>query len=138
MRQTSDRVFADSNVLLYLLSDDARKKEIAKNILRSNPVISTQVISENVNVLFKKFKILTFEQVMQHASLLSMGCIVLPLELAIISKAFEIKSAYQFQWYDCTILAAAVNSQCNLIFSEDLQHGQVILGTLRVVNPFLP
>ena len=66
MKLTADRFFTDSNVLLYLLSDVENKKEIAKQLLRTNPVISTQVITENINVAFKKFKSLTPQQILQH------------------------------------------------------------------------
>jgi len=35
------------------------------------------------------------------------------------------------------ILASALHSGATVLFSEDLQHNQLIDGTLRIVNPFL-
>jgi predicted nucleic acid-binding protein len=136
MKLTNDKVFADSNVLLYLLGDDETKKDIAKSILKSNPAISTQVISENINVLFKKFKDITTGEIIQHTSLLTNYCQVSTVTVATIEKALELKIKYQFQWYDCTILSAALLTTCNIIYSEDLNHNQLIEGTLRIINPF--
>ena len=45
-----DKIFTDSNVLLYLLDKSAGRKAIAKEILHNKPVISTQVINENISV----------------------------------------------------------------------------------------
>jgi predicted nucleic acid-binding protein len=132
-----DKVFADSNVLLYLLSNDERKKKIAKIILKENPVISTQVISENVNVLIKKFKELSLSQISEHAKMLSAYCVVNPVTVSTIENAFELKEKYRFQWYDCTILSSAISDECSILYSEDLQHNQIINDRLRIVNPFL-
>ena len=64
MKLTADRFFVDSNIFLYLLSNVDSKKEIAISILNSSPVISTQVVSENINVAFKKFSVLSAEQIL--------------------------------------------------------------------------
>jgi len=91
-----DKNFVDSNVLLYLLSDDERKKNIAKIILKANPSISAQVVSENVNVLLKKFTELTFDDVISHAKMLSLYCTINPVSSSTIEKALELKPKYQF------------------------------------------
>jgi predicted nucleic acid-binding protein len=54
----SDRkTFIDSNVILYLYSDNDQKKEIVKSLLHSDYTISTQVVNENVNVCLRKLKL---------------------------------------------------------------------------------
>lgn len=137
MRLTSDKIFVDSNVLLYLLSDDERKKGIAKNILKNAPFISTQVISENVNVLIKKFKLLTLQQIKEHTKILSDYCLVSSITPSTIDTAFTLKEKYGYQWYDCTILSAAILNDCTILFSEDMQHEQLVNNQLRIVNPFV-
>lgn len=132
-----DKVFVDSNVLLYLLGNDERKKDIAKIILKARPSISAQVVSENVNVLLKKFTELTLKDISGHAKMLSLYCTINTLNVSTIEKAFEIREKYHFQWYDCTILSAAILDGCTIIYSEDMQHGQLIENTLAIVNPFL-
>jgi predicted nucleic acid-binding protein len=137
MKQMKGKAFVDSNVLLYLLSNDERKKNIVKVILNERPAISTQVISENINVAFKKFKTLSSSQITEHTHLLSTYCYVSSITVATIEKALELKARYSFQWYDCTILSAALLENCTVIYSEDMQHDQLINGNLRIVNPFL-
>ena len=43
---------------------------------------------------------------------------------------------YGYSVYDGLIIAAAVEGDCTRLYSEDLQHGQIIEG-LRIENPFL-
>jgi len=133
----SDKVFVDSNVFIYLLSDDERKKSIACSILKTRPVISTQVISENVNVLIRKFDNLSFEKVKHHVYILNYFCFVADITMLTIEKALAIKPKYGYQWYDSTVLSAAVLQDCNIIYSEDMQHGQIIENRLKIINPFL-
>ena len=51
-------------------------------------------------------------------------------------KAIEIKERYQLQFYDSLILATALENGCNIVYSEDMQNGQVIDNQLTIVNPF--
>jgi predicted nucleic acid-binding protein len=52
-------------------------------------------------------------------------------------KAIEIHFSYHFSFYDSLIIAAALQSNCATLYSEDLQHGQAIEGKLNIVNPFI-
>lgn len=137
MKLTNDKIFADSNILLYLLSDNITKKEVAKEILKAYPIISTQVVSENINVLFKKFSKLSLAQIEQHKNLIITYCKVVPVNIPTIEKTFELKKRYQFNWYDCTIIASALLEECNILYSEDLQHLQFIEKQLKIINPFV-
>jgi predicted nucleic acid-binding protein len=51
-------------------------------------------------------------------------------------KAVRLKGKYGFQYYDALIVATALEHGCNILFSEDMQHGQVIEDSLRIINPF--
>jgi predicted nucleic acid-binding protein len=48
----------------------------------------------------------------------------------------HLQSRYRLSWYDSLIVAAAIQAQCKLLLTEDLQHGQRF-GDLRIENPFL-
>jgi len=61
---------------------------------------------------------------------------VLPLTLATHERALDVAGRYGFSIYDALILAAAGEAECDALYSEDLQHGQVVDG-VRVINPFL-
>jgi hypothetical protein len=44
---------------------------------------------------------------------------------------------YQFSHRDRLIVAAALEAGCAMLYTEDLSDGQIINGTLKVINPFI-
>ena len=54
-----------------------------------------------------------------------------------VELCWEMRNRYHYSYYDSLILASAVESRCTIIYSEDMQHGQVIEKELKIVNPFL-
>jgi predicted nucleic acid-binding protein len=44
---------------------------------------------------------------------------------------------YDFQFFDAIIIASALLSNCDILFSEDLQHKQLIENKLTIINPFI-
>ena len=55
---------------------------------------------------------------------------------ATITRATRLAQRYGFSWFDALIVAAALDCGCQTLYSEDLQDGQLVEGSLRVVNPF--
>jgi predicted nucleic acid-binding protein len=51
-------------------------------------------------------------------------------------EALQLANRYQFAWFDALIVASAVEGECSVLYTEDLQHGLAV-GRLRVTNPFL-
>jgi len=139
MRSTKDKVFADSNVLLYLLGKDACKKAIAKEILHNKTVISTQVINENISVCTLKFK-LPVETTEKHTENLINNCIVKYIKLSTIYTAIKVFNRYKYRYYDSLIIASALENNCNILYSEDMQHNQkisLLKNKLTIINPFI-
>lgn len=56
---------------------------------------------------------------------------------ALLREALRLKARYQLSYWDAAIVAAALQLGASVLYSEDLQAGQVFEG-VRVVNPFLP
>lgn len=54
----------------------------------------------------------------------------------VLRSALRIRNTHGFSFWDSAVIAAALALRCNLLYTEDLAHGQVING-LTVVNPFL-
>ncbi len=129
-------VFLDSNVIIYAYGPDNRKKTIAKSLLRANPVISIQVINEVINVCTRKLK-LSNQDVQELFDLLQRTCEIKSLECSTIDRALKIADTYKYSYFDSLILASALEHHCRRVCSEDLQHGQVIEGTLTIQNPFI-
>lgn len=132
----TDRIFVDTNLVLYTLGKDARKKAIARKFLATHPILSAQVINEAVNVCLRRFKF-TRERAYTFADIVMRRTDVRPIDETTIRKSAEIAIRYRFSNWDSLIIAAALLADCDMLYSEDMQHKQVIDGTLTVVNPFL-
>lgn len=52
-------------------------------------------------------------------------------------KAINIKDKYKFQYYDSLIIATALENGCNTLYTEDMQHNQIIENQLKIINPFV-
>ena len=135
MRQMNDKIFIDTNILLYLYDKDMAKKQIAKDIFKSKYTISTQVLNEFSNISLKKFK-LSIEDVTTSLSVIIDNTKVVVFTQHSILKALEIKNRYSFGYYDSLILATAIENNCNILYSEDMHNGQIIEDKLTIINPF--
>ncbi len=130
------RFFADTNVVLYTIGTDERKREVARGILARNPEVSAQVINEAVNVCLRRFSF-SRERAYAFADSVMRRVDVLPVGESTIRKGAEIAMRHQLSNWDALIVAAALLAGCDTLYSEDLQHGPVFENCLAVVNPFL-
>jgi len=131
-----NRIALDSNILIYNHSlDYETKRLIARNFFKENPVISSQVISEYINVMKRNFK-MQKQELLNLCSLWLEKCSIQPVVLSTIKLAQNLINRYDFQIFDGIIIAAALEANCNILYSEDMQDGQIIENTLRIVNPF--
>jgi predicted nucleic acid-binding protein len=126
----------DTNILVYGHSGDDHKKQVGRSLLKTTPVISSQVISEYINVMqrvFKKEK----NSLIQTTALLLRNCTVKPVILSTVELAAALIERYDFQIFDGIIVASAIESDCNILYSADMQHGLVVNSKLKIVNPYL-
>lgn len=134
--------FLDSNVFVYAFDEtDERKRGIARElVLRSlrdtTGVISYQVVQEVLNVITTKMaRPVRHDDAVQYLrSTLKPMWSVYPTD-DLFTRALEIRSRYGYGFYDSLIVSAAVHSGCSTLYSEDMQHGQVV-DTIRIVDPF--
>ena len=134
-----DRVFLDSNVILYAHSvTEPGKRKIAQALPEQyDAVISTQVLSEVGSVFTRKLRLPPAEAKRRVVALAD-GCDLFTVTEAIILDAFRIVEKYRYGFYDSQIIAAALASGVETLLSEDMQHGQVIDGVLTIQSPFIP
>jgi len=131
------RIALDSNILIYNHSlDHENKRLIARDFFKENPVVSSQVISEYLNVMKRNFKMQKLE-LMQLCSLWLEKCTIQPVIFSTIKLAQDLVGKYDFQVFDGIIIAAALEADCDIIYSEDMQNEQIIENTLKIVNPFV-
>lgn len=129
-------VFFDTSVVFYLLSADERKAERVEALLAEGGTISVQVLNEFAAVARRKGA-LSWPEVRETLSVIRAACVTHPLTEEIHDRGVDIAERYGFSVYDSTIVAAAQVAGCRTLFSEDLQHAQVIDRTLTVRNPFI-
>lgn len=132
-----DRIFVDTNILVYFISDDKKKKPPAREILFSSEdvYVSSQVISEFVSVCFSK-KFLGPDEITSVISHYIEALNFVPVEASTIKSAVKIKKKAHSSFWDSLIIASALENNCSILYTEDMQDGQVIDGKLTVVNPF--
>ncbi len=136
--QGNRKIFLDSNIVIYSYrKDEIDKQERARELFSENNVtISTQVLQETANTLYRKFK-----TDIHIISLLLEECIHNVTELHIntektVVKACNIVERYQYSFYDSLIIAAALETECQVLYSKDMQHNMIIEGQLKIINPF--
>lgn len=128
--------FFHTSVLLYLLSSDAAKADRVEALLADRGTLSVQVLNEFVVVAIRKLK-MPLPEVREVLDTIRAVCDVLPVTVETHDRALAIVERYGFSLYDSLLIAAASMAGSKRLYSEDLQHGQLIDRQLRVVNPFV-
>jgi len=127
--------FFDTSVLMYLLSSDAAKSDRVEALLADRGTISVQVLNEFAAVAIRKLK-MPLPEVREVLDTIRAVCDVETVTVETHDRALAIVERYGFSLYDSLLIAAALIADCKVLYSEDLQHGQLIDRQLRVVNPF--
>jgi predicted nucleic acid-binding protein len=137
------RFFLDTNVFVYSLDRTAPKKALrATELIREaldthKGVISFQVAQEFFNVAFRRFtRPMSVSEAEQYLGSVLRPLMAVQSSAGLYVEALQLKDRYRLSWYDSLIVAAAIQAECSLLYSEDLQHGQELRG-LKVWNPFL-
>ena len=133
---SATEVFFDTNILLYLLSDEVGKADRAEAVVAAGGVISVQVLNEFATVASRKLH-MPWAEVCDVLGTVRQVCRVEPLTLETHDRGLFIVQHYGFALYDSMIVAAALLAGCEALYSEDLQHGQRIEDQLTVLNPFV-
>jgi predicted nucleic acid-binding protein len=130
------KAFFDTNVLVYAIVENDPRKIRARELLAVGGTISVQVLSEFVSVVRRKVK-MPWDDVratLQWILLLCPEAIMVTLKTH--ERAVGIAERYGYRIYDSLIVASALEAKCDLLYSEDLQDGQVIERKLTSRNPF--
>jgi len=126
--------FIDSNVVLYLLSADIAKANLAQELLGAGGIVSVQVLNEVTAVCRRKLR-MPWQETDAVLQALTAACDVVPLTLASQLRAVDVAKRYQLSIYDSNIVACALMSGASMVLTEDMQDGQLI-ETLQIFNPF--
>ncbi len=137
-----DKFFIDTNIFVYTFDYRAKKKNrisrnlISKALKEYNGVISFQVIQEFINAIAKKVdKEITSNDIIKYVEVVLSQLLEVFPSIDLYKSAIDIKERWQLSFYDSLIIAAALEANCNILYTEDLQHGLKVYE-LEVVNPF--
>lgn len=134
--------FLDTNILVYAQATNESKKQPVATALIDRALrtrrgrISTQVVQEFLNLAARHARpVFSLPEAAEY-----LNTVLWPLVGHIPSREFyeralEIRADTGYTFYDALIVAAAIESGCQTLYSEDLQHGRTIQG-VHIVNPF--
>lgn len=148
-----DKIAIDTNILVYalsgghdesataptrrtLVSESNRKAGIAQTLVSTPATISIQVFNEFANLGRKKLNFQTGE-IQEILNGLQQVHAVVGINWDTTRLALTLTAKSAFSFYDALIVAAALLANCTVLYSEDMQHGRLVLGELRIVNPFV-
>jgi len=138
----SARFFLDTNVFVSSFDRAAPAKArratqlIREALAASRGVVSYQVVQEFSSVALRRFTPpLSVDQVSQYLKTTFRPLLAIPSSMALFLEALRLSDRHRLRWYDSLIVSAALQSQCEVLYSEDFEHGQRF-GDLVVENPF--
>ena len=127
--------FFDTNVLLYLASGDAAKADRAERLVAVGGTISVQVLNEIANVARRKMR-MSWKETNGFLAMVRGLLSVVPVTVETHETGIALAERYGFSTYDAMIVASAMLSGCDTLWSEDLQHDMAVDDRLRILNPF--
>jgi len=141
-----NRVFLDTNILIYALTkpkvaEDIYKRDIAikllENLIQQNDIyISIQILNEVHVNLVKKFKI-DDEKVFKTIkdNILAIAS-VNDMSFQTYQRAFKLRKKYNISYWDSLVVSSSTESDCKTLYSEDMQDNLIIENKLQIINPF--
>jgi len=138
----SAKFFLDTNIFVYSFDTSSPAKArrsvqvIRQAVATRTGIVSYQVVQEFLNVALRRFAPpMTVAEAEQYLSTVFRPLLAVQSSQALCYEALRINDKHRLSWYDSLIVAAAIQGGCNVLYSEDFQHGQRF-GDLQVENPF--
>jgi predicted nucleic acid-binding protein len=139
----ADKFFLDTNLFVYSVTvDDPGKARTATALIRralatQKGVVSYQVVQEFFNLALKRFvRRMNFADCNDYLNTVFCPMLRVHSSARLYTEALALQGRHQLSWYDSLIVCAAIEAECAILYSEDMQHGQRF-GALQIQNPFL-
>jgi predicted nucleic acid-binding protein len=127
--------FLDTSVLLYLLSADQAKADRAERELLAGGIVSVQVLNEFASVSLGKLG-MSITETREVLATVRAVCRVVPVTEEVHDAGMRLAETLGASVYDAMIVASALLAGCRTLVTEDLQHGRIVDGRLRIHDPF--
>lgn len=129
------KAFFETNVLIYAFAKDDPRSQVAERLLAGGGVVGVQMLNEFVSIALRKLS-MNWNEALEALSAIRLLCAPpAPLTLATHDMALQIARQHRYNIYDALVIAAALESSCSTLYSEDMHDGQMIDG-LTIHNPF--
>jgi predicted nucleic acid-binding protein len=130
------RAFFDTTVLVYSVAENDPRGDAAETLLANGGVVSVHVLNEFVAVARRKLG-MSWTDVTEALDAIRTLC-PSPVSITVETHdaALRIAQQYGYHIYDALVAAAALEANCEMLYTEDMQDGQVIDDQLTIRNPF--
>jgi predicted nucleic acid-binding protein len=131
------KAFVDTNILVYLYSntDETKRQRAYHKLEQYDCQISTQVLYDFSHVFIKKWKF-PVDRIQGFINQICSYCDTMYITEQTIEKALGLNKKYGYSYYDCLMLAAAIQRGCQYLLTEDMSDEQVIEDILTINNIF--
>jgi len=130
------RAFLDTNVLVYAFTQDERAGT-AEALLAQGCDVSVQVLNEFANVAMRKLGFDWTQLGEALAAVRSLCANVHLIDVETHEEAMRLAERHRLSVFDALIVASALRAGCARLYSEDMQDGLLVDGSLTIVNPFV-
>ena len=141
-----DKTFIDTNIWIYSLVESSReidryKREVSlkllENLVKENFIcMSIQAVNECHWNFARKFKLEDKIAIKTIEDNILQIVEVYGMNLSTYELSHIIRQKYKVSFWDSLIIASALENGCNILYTEDMQHGQIIEDNLKIINPF--
>ncbi len=135
----SDKIFVDTNLWVYLYAKSPEAKYFkVKQLVETNfenIIVSTQIIGELYHVLTKK-NFCAKEEAKDIIIEITNAFSIREIGTTNVLKALDINNKTGYSYWDSLVFATALLNDCRFLYSEDMQHNQIIENKTRIINPF--
>ena len=132
---TNERFALDTNILIYMEGNNVAKRSVSEDLLSFAPVIPSQVVTEFLNVT-RRLRNISKLQAMNEAAELFADCKIVPIQNSTIDLAIKLIQKYDFQLFDSLVVASTLEADCEILYTEDMQHGLLVNKRLQIINPY--
>lgn len=136
----NDKCLIDTNILVYAFDkNDEQKMQKASSFIKKLkqddfPLISVQCLEEFFNVATKKMGF-SKKIALEITEQLSKMFPVYEITKNSVLQAIKLSEETGFSYWDSLILSVAIENECSIVYSEDLNNGQIVKNT-KIINPF--
>jgi predicted nucleic acid-binding protein len=126
-----NRVFVDTNIFIYAILKENQPGDKGSKAIALFQSLSNKAVFINTQVLNEIYSVLLRNEVEEKDIQERLEIIIRETRLSIIrlktlKSCWDLRTKYKYSYWDCLVMASALENQCAILYSEDMQHQQLI------------